>query len=297
MKIFRLLQTIIFLILTVYFLSAQSSLNATTIGSILGRNHQLTFGYWNDNLIYQDFFKKFLKVGTDDFVTTSFWSQVAYQHEERWLIFDLYYSVLTNKSTNYRFDLITNRISIEKDTRWALFQVGTGLVFRGNFGGETIQNSYHKLFGYHRVSLPYTDQTATGLLFMVKAEPYLIRISHHVLKFTLSNAYRTAAAPSNFRFGLNASHRFDIPNSDIAFCLQERFGYIRYYHQDSLTHYLFDQGIGFGFVLSGIYNNKYGISIWMTENQYGQHNPHYGLLFSYNPRKRSILRISDILVP
>ncbi|MBU1066139.1 hypothetical protein KJ762_07250 [bacterium] len=260
-------------------------------------NYQTTFGYWNDNIIYQNFLKNILKVGSDDFVTTCLWSQVAYMHAKRWWIFDLYYNVLTNKSANYRFDLITSRISVEKDMPGALYQIGTGFVFRGNYGGELIQNGYHQLGGYSIIDLPYPEHTAIGWLFLIKAEPYLINNNLQILKLSFCNAYRTAAGPSNFQAGINTSYQFDINNSPISLHAQGRLGYIWYYYLDNLVDPLFDKGLGYTLMITGTYRNRYGISIWRTENQYGQHNPHYGLSFSLKPKGRRLLRISDIMVP
>jgi len=297
MKILRKFSTILYLFLLININSRGSNLDAVTILKKPGSNHQLTIGYWNDNLIYQNFLKNILKVGSDDFVTTCLWSQVAYMRAKRWWIFDLYYNVLTNKSANYRFDLITSRISVEKDTPRALYQVGAGFVFRGNYGGEFIQNGYHQLWGYGIIDLPYTKHTAVGLLFLIKTEPYLINNNRQILKLSFSNAYRTAAGPSNFRAGINAIYRFDKTNAPISFIAQGRLGYIWYYHLDNLIDPIFDKGPGYTLMITSTYRNRYGISIWRTENQYGRHNPHYGLSFSLKPKGRRLLRISDIMVP
>jgi len=281
--------------LLIIFLSILFPLSTTS--SFNFNNCQATLGYWNDNFVFQDHFKNIIKVGGDDFVTTSFWSQIATPHSDKWWIFDLYYNILTNKSSNYRFDLLTSRISVEKDTPGALYQIGTGLVFRGNYGGEFIQSSYHQTLGYTTFDLPYTKHTAPGLLFLVKAEPYFIKSSRQILKLSFCNTYFTVAGPSNFRIGINTSHRFKINGSAISFILQGRLEYNRYYHLDKLTNPLFDRGIGYTLMFTGTYRNRYGISFWMTENQYGQHNPHYGISFSFMKKERRPLRISDILFP
>ena len=260
-------------------------------------NYQVTIAYWNDNFINQNFFEKFLKVGNDDYVTFSALSQIAWQGPRNRLIVDLYYNILTNKRENLRFDLFTLRYSLEKDTRFALMQIGTGLVTRGNIGGARIQNTYHRLFGYNTVDLSYVDKTVAGLLFLTKVEPYLLKTSNHTLKVSFINIYRTAAGPSNFRLGLSAIQRITPKNSKICFCLYEQLGYLHYYSRDELTKPLFNEGLGYGLIFSGIYSNRYGISFWTTENQYGRHNSHYGLMFTYNPCKGFAPRLSDTMVP
>jgi len=297
MKNIRTFSTILYLYILITIFTPNSCLDAATIWKKPGSNHQMTIGYWNDNIIYQNILKNILKVGSDDFVTTCLWSQVAYLHSNRWWVFDLYYNVLTNKSANYRFDLITSRISVEKDTPRALYQIGTGFIFRGNYGGEFIQNGYHQLLGYSIIDLPYTEHTAVGLLFLLKTEPYFIKNDRHILKLSFCNAYRTDAGPSNFRAGINTSYRFDINNSPITLVAQGHLGYIWYYHLDHLIDPLFDKGPGYTLMITGTYRNRYGISLWRTENQYGQHYPHYGLSFSLKPKGRRLLRISDIMVP
>ena len=247
--------------------------------------------------MFQDHFKNIIKVGTDDFVSTSFWSQIAIPHSDCWWIFDLYYNVLTNKSSKYRFDLLTNRISVEKDTPGALYKIGTGLVFRGNYGGEFIQSGYHQMFGYTNVDLPYTKHTAPGLLFLAKAELYLVKNSRQILTSSFSNTYLTAAGPSNFRIGMNISHQFKTTSSPISFILQGHLEYSRYYHLDKLIKPLFYRGIGYALMCTGTYRNRYGGSFWMTENQYGQHSPHYGVSFTFIKKEQRPLRICDILAP
>ena len=64
-------------------------------------SYQTSIGYWNDNFISQELFGKKIIQGKDDYVTASFWLQIARQDSKKFLIIDVYHNTLTNKTQNY----------------------------------------------------------------------------------------------------------------------------------------------------------------------------------------------------
>ena len=46
-------------------------------------SYQTSIGYWNDNLIIQELFGKKIIPGKDDYVTASFWLQIARQDSKK----------------------------------------------------------------------------------------------------------------------------------------------------------------------------------------------------------------------
>jgi len=254
-------------------------------------------GYWNDNLVFQEYLKNAVKVGPDDFVTAGFLYQLAGPQTDRWWTFNLFYTVLTNKAADYRFDLITSCISLTKDTRRVKFQLGAGPLFRGNFHGEQIQNIYHRLFGYNNIDLPYKKHSAAGLLVLIRAEPYIIKNSRGIVKLSFGNNYCSAAGPSSFRSGIDLRLHYDIKNSPFAMTFQGRLGYIHYYQLDNSMHPLFGRGINQTLMVTFSKRKTYGVSFWLSENQYGRHHPHYGIALSRLPGKQRNVEIGDILAP
>lgn len=259
--------------------------------------YQISVGYWNDNLIFQDFLQKIVDVGPDDFITSCFWSQLACSKNRHWIIFDTYYHVLTNKSEHYRFDLIDLRLSVEKETPGTLLQLGAGLTARGNFGGATIQNRYHNTFGCSALNLPYISGGAVGLSMFTKIEPHLINQSTRTLHLSFTHTHRTAAGPSQLRAGLNGCRHFARITSFLSLTVQGHAGYFRYYNRDRFNAPMFSGGFGYALMATGLYKERYGLALWLTENQYGGHNPHYGISFSLNQNQARLLRISDIFTP
>jgi len=258
--------------------------------------HQITFGYWNDNLIFE-FLDKFMKDGNDNYVTASFWSQIDFEKINRWWMIDIYYNILTNKTDNYRFDLLALKLSVEKDTRRALLQAGTGIIARGNFGGSGLQTGFHEIFGFTKVELPYSGANRTGLMLSVKVEPYIRRGEYLTLSSYLSSSFRTAAAPSNYRIGLNTICKLNKNNPNFSLEAQARAGYIRYYRRGDLLEPLFDRGVSYGIMfVANIFQTKH-FAIWMTDNQYGRHQPHYGISFTFGSKQQRALRLSDITFP
>ena len=121
-------------------------------------SYQTSIGYWNDNLIIQELFGKKIIQGKDDYVTASFWLQIAREDSKKFWIIDVYHNALTNKTQNYRTDLLSLRFSIEKETSFGLFQAGSGIMTSGNFRGKNLQNAYHRMLGIDRVNLHYPEK-------------------------------------------------------------------------------------------------------------------------------------------
>ncbi len=271
--------------------------NAALISSIDNiSKYQTSVGYWNDNF-FQDLLGKKVMQGKDDYVTASFWLQVVLENTKKWWIIDIYHNVLTNKSRNYRTDLLTLRLSIEKQTSIGSFQFGSGIITRGNYGGKAIQNGYHKLFDIEPVKLEYERKNDYGLIAFLRYEPVLWRTEHIIINGYAANSYKASIGPSNVRAGFefNVTNCHKSKSSILHF--QIRSGYIDYYRQGKYLSSMFDNGFSYGILTSWGCINKFNIATWITSNQYGQKQPHYGISCTFGWNGSRMSDLSDITFP
>lgn len=258
---------------------------------------QATLGYWNDNLIFGDKSGKAFKDGEDDFVTASFWLQITLETPPRLWYFDLYHNILTNRREDYRTDLFTIRVSIEQEFCLGFLRLGSGVIANGNFGGEAVQNWYHRLRNYDTIELPYSVKDKMGLTIFFSHKLIFWMNDNIFLKGCTANSYRTAAGPSNFntRIELNA----------ITHPLKKRFilhfqtsvGYVDYYHLNGYLSPLFDNGLMWSALISGGYVGKLKIAVWYTNNQYGLGQPHFGISFTFGWNGSRLSDLGDVLFP
>ena len=259
--------------------------------------YQTSVAYWNDNILSPERINiKYLN-GKDDYVTASFLLQIAFENHDNWWFLDFYHNILTNKHGKYRTDLLTCRLSIEKLISTGSVRFGAGIIANGNFGGKTIQNGYHKLVNINQVELPYVEKEETGFIALLRYEPVLWRSEHIRFKGYAANSYRSAAGPSKLSTGLilNVTKR-PIRKTYVLY-LQTGTGYINYYHSGKYISPLFDNGLIWGVLLSGGNTGKYCVAVWITGNQYGLEQPHYGISFSFGWNGSRMFDLSDITFP
>ncbi|MBT4484102.1 MAG: hypothetical protein HOC71_10555 [Candidatus Latescibacteria bacterium] len=260
-------------------------------------NYQVSIGYWNDNFAGPKLAEKLFGFGIDDFVTTSLSVQIALENQQNWWLLDIYYNVLTNKSGNYRLDLLSARISFEKDTSAGLVQAGTGITASGDFSGSDFQNRYHAVFGYNRVELPYAGKNYAGLIAFLRYEPVLWENEPLAIHGYAAHSYSAAAGPSNFRAGLELNITLHPYKKNHILHLQTRAGYIDYYRSEKYLKPMFGKGFTWGILLSGGSIGKFNCAVWATGNQYGQKQPHFGISFTYGWNGSRMCDLSDITFP
>jgi len=257
--------------------------------------YQISAGYWNDNFMaYQKLLNGIIKNGEDDFVTASLWLQIALENPEECWFLDIYYNILTNKLEHYRNDLLTVRLSIEKETSLGFVQAGSGIITSGNFGGSNLQNGYHRIFDIDRLSLPYIEKYETGLIAFFRYKPIIWRCENFSFKGFASNSFRTAAGPSNFRTGIELNAVTQPVRKSYIFHFQTQVGYSNYYSLGKYLSPLFENGFSWGMLLSGGYTGKFKIATWITGNQYGLKQPHFGVSFIFGWNGRRLSNLSDL---
>ncbi|MFC1551987.1 hypothetical protein ACFL6P_05405 [Candidatus Latescibacterota bacterium] len=260
-------------------------------------HYQTSIGYWNDNLIFKEFFGQNVNQGNDDYITASFWLQVARVSSDNNWIVDVYHNTLTNKDQKIRTDLLSFRVSIEKETSFGIFQAGSGMISSGNFGGKDIQNAYHDMAGIDRVNLPYTDKRHSGFLAFIKYKPLIWEKDRVRIRGYSTLSHRTSIGPSNVRAGLD----FNLVDKKLLksyiIHIQSRIGYIDYYRTLKYLTPLFDKGYTWDFQCSLGSIDSSHIAFWITSNQYGKNQPHFGISYTFSWNGERLADLSDISFP
>ena len=259
--------------------------------------YRFSFGYWNDNFVFEDILGKDVADGKDDYVTASFWLQVSRETTGRRWFADVYHNILTNKPMNYRIDLLTLRISIERTFRYGMFQAGTGVISSGNYGGRSVQNAYHRLMGYRRVGIPYRGKEKTAPILFLRFEAPLLKTKPGGVSWYAANSYRANVGPSNIRAGLDYGLACLPVGTSWLFGFQTRVGVIKYYQTGTYLSPLFDRGVTWGALVSLGRIGRGSASLWITSNQYGKEQPHFGVSYSFGGSGRKTCGLSDVTFP
>jgi len=147
----------------ILFFTALST-NSTSVcegESSLLDNLTVSFFCINDNLIcpYEAAINGW-SVGPDDQYTNILGLHIIYKS---WML-KIDNIFITSRLNGYRFDLLKTSLAYTFLLPFAACKAELGVINKGNFGGEFIQNSWHKnVISYPVVELPYTDY-ASGVI-------------------------------------------------------------------------------------------------------------------------------------
>jgi len=257
----------------------------------------VTTGYWNDNFILDKIFNEEVQQGNDDHVTASFWLQSGFNFDDKWLFFDVFQNIITNKKDSTRTDLLTFRPSLVLTYPHAIFRIGLGFIATGNFAGENIQNSYHSTFGYDEVNLGYIEENNIGLVGLLKFKPIFYKNDKWLLDGFVINSVRTGVGPSNYRLGLEVALDQKLGKILPPVEIQGQVGFIDYYHLEDYLEPHFKEGISAGVLVSSKLFDNARFNCWLTTNQYGLHQPHFGISFTFGNNVDRIHDLSDVSFP
>ncbi|MBC8376802.1 MAG: hypothetical protein H8E26_12215 [FCB group bacterium] len=97
--------------------------------------------------------KKGLYIGPDDFLTVSVFFRL---HMDAWRL-ALTYNNVTSRKEEYRYDLIFGGLSKRYEKNGIEVKPELGLVWKGNCGGDEIQNGFHRMKDLPELFVPYCD--------------------------------------------------------------------------------------------------------------------------------------------
>ncbi len=260
-----------------------------------GNDSKITIGYWNDNF----FSKRIPGLKTsrtrDDFQTASFWLHAAAGQSCGWRHCDSFFTILTHKQKNFRTDLIAIRFSKEHPFFRGPLRVGFGLAANGDFGGSSIQNGYHGIFGNKKVDLPYSVASHIGGTASLRLAPVILETGHFKLNGYASSYLRTAVIPCNTRAGLE----FDAVKAfgNRRFHCQIIGGYTGYFGGMGPLVSLFENGFTWGMLVSGGLSGRLGTSVWYANNQYGLKQYQFGCSVTFAGKGPTTGDLNDVTFP
>ena len=97
--------------------------------------------------------KKGLYLGPDDFLTVSIFFRL---HLDAWRL-ALTYNDVTSRKEQYRYDLIFGGLSKRFERNGLEVKPELGLVWKGNCGGDDLQNGFHRMKDLPELFVPYCD--------------------------------------------------------------------------------------------------------------------------------------------
>lgn len=258
---------------------------------------QISFGYKNDNFITKRTFEPVLNVGKDDNITAGFWIDYIFNFNGRTWLFNVHNDVITNKPGNYRTDLLSVFLTTHGIFNVRHASLGVGLITRGNYGGDFIQSTYHRIADITQVKLPYLKDNSTGIIFITAYKYNAINLNQLKTYFYLRNNYRGGPGPGNFRLGLG----FDLFAGSLFRKFPMRFqstsGYLSTYYSDRYISPIFDSGVFHALLGEIRFNDKYSLNCWISLNQYGLKQTHFGATCNIGFQNLRKSDLDDILHP
>lgn len=123
-----------------------------------------SFLYVNDNYIatwWPNYKEQYF--GADDFLTVSMLSRVYWKDWK----FSTSYTALTLRKFNYRYDILSAALTRKYSYHDLNYSLGAGLLYKGNLGGEKLQNEVHRLGDVKLVEMPYSKQSGTAFILQL----------------------------------------------------------------------------------------------------------------------------------
>jgi len=136
----------------VCLLIALTSLFITPLAALPGKSKALALGFMNDN--YTGSTENGVEgryIGADDFITTNLYALSRFNEYD----FDLRYMILTSRVYEWRYDLIHLGASRHFEIGPLATTFEAGILAKGNYGGDQVQNNFHKMRDIKGLDLPY----------------------------------------------------------------------------------------------------------------------------------------------
>ncbi|MBT3227600.1 MAG: hypothetical protein HOD43_01875 [Candidatus Marinimicrobia bacterium] len=111
-------------------------------------------------------------IGPDDFLTVSVFFRL---HLDAWRL-ALTYNDVTSRKEEYRYDLIFGGLSKRYESNGIVLKPELGLVWKGDCGGDEIQNGFHRMKDLPELFVPYCDGGLAAFAAAMVSKP--INLSH-----------------------------------------------------------------------------------------------------------------------
>ncbi|QOJ29948.1 MAG: hypothetical protein HRU80_14150 [Ignavibacteriales bacterium] len=263
--------------------------------------YSATFGYWNDNFWLDKEFNRY--AGTelfrtnDDFLTANFWLRYGLENNDTRHLADFYLNLITDRKNNYRTDFIVFRYTYEgNQEKELIYRLGTGIALSGNYGGEAIQNKYHRAFGIKPVSLSYETNKTILAAFYGSVRYRIYSINKFIFRTSTSVSWLSGNGPSFLEYGISAIYNPNLTES--LYQIRIHLGNLHYYKKSAELSPFFDNGLLWAVIGTIRFFDFVNTSVWITGNQYGvKDQKHYGIAFTFGGTSLVPLNFDDIKFP
>jgi hypothetical protein len=258
---------------------------------------KILFGYANDDFLLETQVNSLLGTklfpSRDDHISGTLFLFALFCENGKSYRADIVYHTLTDRATLFRADLLALGVTLEKEDRPILYELGLGAHLLGNLGGESLQNNFHSIFGYRKIFLNYDNSLRGGIRLSGRAE-YLLRCLNdqiQVLPFS-SIFYSTNSLLSSFCFGISDYAR--VGN----FHFDGTVGYaFRYKIAPPLEH-IFGSAMYYGILGETNLGTNCSLACWVTKGQFGLENEyHFGMNIGWIMGAVRPTRLKDVAFP
>ncbi|MBO6573832.1 MAG: hypothetical protein JJ896_00325 [Rhodothermales bacterium] len=235
------------------------------------------YQYQNDSAPFGDRLGPF-RTGPDDYVTTGLW--LRWQGGS-WVV-DGSLNVLTNRRAGYRADVL--KLSGAYVIRPAGFELsaGGGVALRGQFGGEAVQNRYHRWTGARELDLQYAQGGLVPLLTLAARTPV------QKLRAMRSAAYAEAevtggVVPGNVLAGGFVSCCRLFRSGGVSGELRADLAYVAWFGTDWVTAPLFERGWARSLNARVWWARRGSMGLLVSRNEHGTGLPQFGFRLTVGP--------------
>ncbi len=158
-------------------------------------------GFLNDN--YTGSIENGVKgnyIGADDFLTFTLFVKSSLNSFK----ISEYYHVVTSREYGYRYDILDTKGSYRFEIENFYLEPRISLLFKGNLGGEVVQNNFHSFRNLDHLVLPYKNsETGVELDFEggLNIDPFTLS-----MEFKLPSAIKPVSAAINLNFWLDLNY-------------------------------------------------------------------------------------------
>lgn len=259
--------------------------------------HKILFGYANDDFLLETQINSLLGTklfpSRDDHVSGTLFLSALFCENGRLYRADIAYHTLTNRATLFRADLLALGVTLEKEDCPILYELGIGAHLLGNLGGESLQNNFHRIFGYKKVFLNYDNSLQGGIRLSGRAE-YSLRCLNdqiQVLPFS-SLLYSTNSLLSSFSFGVSNYVRVGNLHFD------GTVGYASRYKIAPPLEHIFGSAMYYGILGETNLGANFSLACWVTKAQSGLENEyHFGMNIGWIVGAVRPTRLKDVAFP
>jgi hypothetical protein len=256
----------------------------------------ITVAYANDDFFAENQVNSFVRSdifpANDDFVTTSLFLNFSSHLFRRPFSSSLFYYIITDRWMTYRSDIMVFHADTEIQSGGLAWNLGTGFSISGDLGGTSLQNGYHRVFGYKNVSLPYRTGYAFGGLASVTVSKPLYKSNSNVITshFRLQPVIGRAM-PGHAEIGGNWQATAGAFRWETTIAYRHRFSLMPEYRR------IFGSSFYSGARAAYAVTSSILAAVWMTKNQYGvQNDLQFGLTIMYRMGDEPVSSMKELMV-